>query len=124
MTLPSKDYVAKLEWTRCHLEDLNTIIEEFFGKDHRTVINEKDPEGGPNSFHVRVIADPPPIDLPVMTGDVLHNMRCTLDHLVYEMAAAAAYPNPLSQYIAETSEFPIRRGYKLSRSFWFWATDV
>jgi hypothetical protein len=107
MTLPSNDYIAKLEWSRRHLEDLNTIIEEFFSKDHRTVITEKDPEGGPNSFRVRVIADPLPIDLPVMMGDVLHNMRCTLDHLVYEMAAAAFSPEPLSQDIAETSEFPI-----------------
>lgn len=107
MNFSSGDYLAKFEWARGHLEDLNMILEEFFNTDHHTVIHEKDPEGGPNDFRVRVIADPPPVDLPVIMGDVLHNLRGTLDHLVYEIAATTFSPKPLSQDVAKNSEFPI-----------------
>ena len=107
MPFSSSDYIAKFERARCHLEDLNTEIESFFNKDHCTVIKENDPEGGPNDFRVRVIVDPPPIEYSILMGDVLHNLRGSLDHLVYAMAASAVYPKPLSQDIAEKSEFPI-----------------
>ena len=107
MALSSSNYLSKFERARCHLVDLNTSIKDFFSEDHCTVINENDPDGGPNSFRVRVIVDPPPIEFSVVMGDILHNLRGTLDHLVYAMAAVAVSPNPLSQNIAETSEFPI-----------------
>ncbi len=103
----SSDYSEKLRRARGHLEDLNTRNENFFKKDHYTAITEEDPEGGPNSFQVRVIADPPDKDFPVTAGDVLHNLRGTLDHLVYTMAVKAAAPKPISQDIAQNSEFPI-----------------
>jgi hypothetical protein len=107
MAMANSDYIAKFDRARCYLEELNTSIEGFFSKDHCTVINEKDPDGGPNSFRVRVIVDTPPIEFSLAMGDILHNLRGTLDHLVYAMAEAAVHPQPLSQDIAKKSEFPI-----------------
>ena len=51
-------------------------------------------------------AERPPSDpISLLIGDTLHNLRSALDNLAYSLASA--YTQPLSQKIADASEFPI-----------------
>ena len=75
---------------------------------HHALFHERDSERGPDCFPVRVVTDPVPVDpFAVIIGDVLHNMRSTLDHIAY--ALAATHTRPLPDDIAKESEFPIYR---------------
>ena len=51
------------------------------------------------------IEELPAVELGLLVGDFLHNLRSSLDHLAYELAAA--YTVPLPPEAAEASEFPI-----------------
>jgi hypothetical protein len=51
------------------------------------------------------IEELPVVELGLLVGDFLHNLRSALDHLAYELAAA--YTKPLPPKAAETCEFPI-----------------
>ena len=51
------------------------------------------------------IEELPAVELGLLVGDFLHNLRCALDHLAFELASA--YTVPLPAKAAETSEFPI-----------------
>jgi hypothetical protein len=51
------------------------------------------------------IEELPVVELGLLVGDFLHNLRSALDHLAYELAAA--YTKPLPPKAAETCEFPV-----------------
>lgn len=95
----------KLIRARHHLDDLQNQIGEWFNGGHHRVTVEQN-SNLPDHFSVRVIADPIPLEtFAPLIGDILHNLRASLDHLAY--ALAAKHTQPLPQEFAEKSEFPI-----------------
>lgn len=101
-----RDCVLKLERARSHLEDLKRQLSKWTDSGHHDVFNEPDPERGQDCFRVRVISDQVPSDpFGVLIGDVLHNLRGSLDHLAY--ALAAQHTKVMTEDIAKRSEFPI-----------------
>ena len=102
----SGDYLTKLDGARRHLDNLDIEIEKWFHQDHYTLLVENDPKGGPEDWQIRMVADNPPPHWPIMIGDILHNLRGALDHLIFALASAYS-PHPLTKQITEKSEFPI-----------------
>ena len=100
------DFILKFERAWAHLEELEAQLTIWTHSGHHSVSNEPDPESGSDCFRPRVVTDPVPTEpFSIIIGDVLHNLRSTLDHLAY--ALAAKHTSPLPDDIAKTSEFPI-----------------
>lgn len=100
------DFILKLERARYHIDDLEAQLTTWAHSGHHSVLNEPDPDSGSDCFRIRVVSDPVPTDpFSVIIGDVLHNLRSTLDHLAY--ALAVKHTSPLPDDIAKGSEFPI-----------------
>ena len=88
------------------MDDLNAEVTKWLDNSFRTLTHEEHPNR-PGYFISHVIPEPIPVYLfAVLVGDILHNLRGTLDHLVYALAEKHS-GIPLSNDIAQKSEFPI-----------------
>src|SRR4051794_2741325 len=98
------DHRLKLARARKHLEDLGDEVGRWLDGSHHTVSRKHQPHRG--EYVVSVKAEAVPRDpFATLIGDCLQNLRSGLDHLAYELAAHCTVP--LSDDIAEDSEFPI-----------------
>lgn len=87
------------------MDDLQASISQWLNGDHHTIRRHRDPDR-PNYISIRVTAQDIPADpFALLVGDILHNLRGCLDHLVY--ALALKHTNPLPDDFAKGSEFPI-----------------
>lgn len=99
------DCLIKLARASNHLEHLQAAIATWLNGGHYRIWTEEDPHRA-DYFSIRATAEPMPIEpYATLIGDVLHNMRNSLDHMVY--AIASKNPHTFTQYVAEHSEFPI-----------------
>lgn len=99
------DYLLKLSRARGHLDDLETKVSRWLNGDHHTVRRNRDPHR-PDHISIRVTAQDIPVDpFALLVGDILHNLRGCLDHLVY--ALALKHTNPLPDEFTKGSQFPI-----------------
>lgn len=75
----------KIARAREHLERVQVMAEAF-----RTVIPEFDRERPPGSVMLMVSAKLPPAppELGPLIGDCVHNLRCALDHLIWQLVIA------------------------------------
>ena len=101
----SSDYLLKLSRAHGHLNDLQENIFQWLDGNHHTLRSHRDPER-PNYLSIRVTVQDIPADpFALLVGDILHNLRGCLDHLVY--ALALKYTSPLPDDIVKGCEFPI-----------------
>lgn len=77
----------KLDRAEKHLDDLVLAIKRFYETDPYDGVIQDNPETGQREFTVTK-ADPLPDCLAVISGDVLHNLRSALDHLVWQLVLA------------------------------------
>ncbi len=70
-----------------HTEALRSAVNSFLQDEPYKLGFRVDPDGRPAYFVAAVKATPPAITCAL--GDVLHNLRCTLDHLAYQMVLAS-----------------------------------
>ncbi len=75
---------AKLDRAADHLNALNEEVLDFLKTNPYGVFGEFDPKGSKYIFRVNVAHEPPP-RLGAIFGDLIHNLRSALDHLVYEL---------------------------------------
>ncbi|MEH6788961.1 hypothetical protein [Parasphingorhabdus sp.] len=77
----------KLERADEHVRDLNKMFTAFLNtRPHRPVIKGERDEGNVWRISVEVIVDrTPPPEVALVLGDAIHNYRCVLDHLVWEL---------------------------------------
>lgn len=74
--------MLKMSRANKHFEELQNAVETFIGSDPYTVVNE--PDVKPNHYVVRLkIEREPPPELSPIIGDIVHNARSSLDHLVW-----------------------------------------
>ena len=85
MTQPLESTRCKLARAREHLKQLDAERRAFLDTQPFLYIPHYDLETGRHEIRARKLADPP-IRLGVLAGDVIHNYRAALDHLVYEVA--------------------------------------
>jgi len=74
----------KIERAKKHLRDLETALERFNETDPHEVVTKN------NGEWEKVIGrvDPLPDCLALITGDVVHNLRSALDHLIWQLVIA------------------------------------
>lgn len=108
-----EDAGAKLDRAGEHLDTLKTELGEFQEADSHSIDAHTDPDSGAYLLRVQPNAVPPKIS--AIVGDVLCNLRPTLDYLVY----ALAYLDSGSPQ--EGTQFPIcdtRSYFKRKRKGW------
>jgi hypothetical protein len=93
---------AKLDRAKQHRDALNIYIRETLsGESNRAPLwAELDPESGYHVYRVKSLPDMEPIltNIGLMVGDVIHNVRASLDHLTWQLACsftqgAVEYPH-------------------------------
>ncbi len=86
--------LQKFEHAKRHADSLRDKTASFLQSSPYELGFRIDPDERPAYFVKSVAAMPP--DLACILGDVLHNLRCTLDHLAYQLALSAS-GSPLPQ---------------------------
>jgi hypothetical protein len=97
-------YRLKLDRADVHLDSLDRAAQRFL-KENCGISVEFDSETGEHFMRARVASQPPPY-LSVLAGDVVHNLRSALSHLVHELAQARS-AGSLSEAVAQGLDFPI-----------------
>jgi len=75
---------AKIQRAEEHLKALNVQLAAFVEAHQPTMRPEFDPETLKYTIYVQNVTEPP-IGLGVLVGDVVHNLRSALDHLLWQI---------------------------------------
>jgi hypothetical protein len=77
----------KLERAEQHIRDLQTTIEAWIKlRPYRPLIKAKRKDGDAWSVWIELLVDEPlPLNLPLILGDAVHNLRCALDHAMWDL---------------------------------------
>ena len=83
---------ARREWASKHLAVLQEAVCAYEQSDPYQIRQEFSPSRYTASIYVT--AKPLPLDISFMAGDVLNNLRSTLDHLAWQLAMTTGAPSP------------------------------
>ena len=86
----------KLKRTKTHLQELGNRIDDYFRSQPVKVVVEKDPNSPNYNWTLRVKHDVP-LCFAAIIGDVIHNLRASLDLLATELVAKSG-GNPKDVY--------------------------
>lgn len=95
---------VKIERAKKHFSDLTVLAEPYRYKYTHIVVSDAQPKFStnfPDPIRVAII----PFDMLAVAGDILHNLRSALDHVVYHLALVKS-PN-VGDDILHRVEFPI-----------------
>jgi len=76
----------KLQRADKHLDELQGAVGAFLSRNPYELLTEHNDETGYWNFRVKV-RDAPPLSLSAITGDVVHNLRSALDHLIWQLVS-------------------------------------
>jgi hypothetical protein len=86
-----------------HIDDLKAEILEFKNSRPYAIARKRDLDSGEWLLYV-VAATPVPDAIPIILGDVVHNLYCTLDYLAWEIVNSSGIKTP-----TRSTAFPISR---------------
>ena len=86
MALPAS-VSKKIERAEKHLHDLQAVQQGFLDSNPYDLRIQDNSESGRRETIV-TRADPIPADIDVIAGDVIHNLRSALDHVIYQLVLA------------------------------------
>lgn len=95
---PTDRPLKRVERAKHHLDDLNHEIARFLESDPYPITQEPDPVRGGFLFRIHVKAEVPE-NFGLIFGDYVHNLRASLDNLMFELLGA-----PVTGWV---SQFPI-----------------
>jgi len=75
---------TKIERAKQHLHDLEVARNGFIISKPYRIERENDPQTGYNLYRIFDIQTPP-VEMGLIAGDVIHNLRSALDHLAYQL---------------------------------------
>lgn len=101
----SLDHRLKFRRAFHHLKQIKKAETEWLQGDTHSVRSEQNPQTRDMTFFATVTQQPPAEPVNVCIADCLHNLRSCLDLLAFELARA--FTQPLTEEVAEHSEFPI-----------------
>ncbi len=78
---------AKIERAKEHIGNLESRVRTFRETNPYRIGVEVDPQSGKRRYKVRVVASPP-IDLGLLAGEAVHQLRSSLDHLAWQLVKA------------------------------------
>lgn len=99
-------FQLKMDRARFHLENLDFAVKKWLEVHADLVREETDPQTGDDLIVVEAPAVPPADAISLIAADCVHNLRASLDQLVFSLSWAYT-AGPLSRQIAENCEFPI-----------------
>jgi hypothetical protein len=82
MTSPLGGCHAKLRRAYQHLQSLDESIQRWGQTNPYAIADEFDPNAGEHVVSISQVRAAPVVDWALITGDALHNLRSTLDHLI------------------------------------------
>jgi hypothetical protein len=78
--------IGKLDRAKVHFHTLNKSIGAFKrSKTHEFVVTKVDPTSGEKAVHLRILKEPKNPEWGLILGDMVHNLRSALDHLVWQL---------------------------------------
>jgi hypothetical protein len=86
---------AKLERAKEHIVNLQETWRRFADGHGYPVEADDDPKTGYRTYKIGAVA-PIPENIPVILGDAVHNLRSSLDHLIYRLVSV--YTNGLGPF--------------------------
>jgi hypothetical protein len=75
---------VKVKWAKKHLGDLEVARDRFIETKPYVIESEREPHTGNDRFYVTKL-QPPPLDIGLIAGDAIHNLRSALDYLAYQL---------------------------------------
>jgi len=95
MTASSYSHIVKLNWAGVHLRFLQERVQAFIDSKPHEVEPQLDPDTGEIVIYGEALREPPMQEWGVIIGDIVHNLRSALDHLVWALTLAhQSYPPP------------------------------
>jgi hypothetical protein len=78
--------IAKLDRAKTHFQALNRSLGAFKrSKTHDFVVTKFDPDTGEKVVHLKILKEPKNPEWGLLLGDMVHNLRSALDHLVWQL---------------------------------------
>jgi len=81
--------LAKLDRAEEHRLEFDELVEEYVGGEPYTIYSQYDPETGWHTLRWQALREPPLQRLALVFGDMISNLRTTLDYLVWQLVLAA-----------------------------------
>jgi len=110
--LPLRRILTKLSRSKLHVREVNQLIEGFLDLQPSPFVSKSTlyaPGDALVKSWIRISDQPPLFELSDALGDALHNLRATLDHLIWEMGTRhKPIPVPLPEdHVFRKLQFPI-----------------
>ena len=86
MTADLRECKKRIEWARQHIDALGVLNRQLLEEEQYAFFADLDRSSGWWTFRLK--AEPVPTEISFMVGDVLHNLRSALDHLVWQLTIA------------------------------------
>lgn len=99
-------YELKLDRASHHLDAIDATVREWEQRETHRYTGHSDDKSNKEFWYIE-FTEPIPIELRLIIGDCLHNLRSALDNLAYELAVAHHGSSPLPGRLDRRSEFPI-----------------
>lgn len=80
--------MLKMQRAQKHFEELQDTVKTFVGSNPYSIANDPDTKRGHYVARLKIERQPPP-ELSAIIGDAVHNMRSSLDHLVWLLIRTA-----------------------------------
>ena len=77
--------LAKLDRAEVHRQAFDDLFEEFLGSSPYGIVTEFEPASGWHTLRWEVLRAPPLTELALVFGDMISNLRTTLDYLVWQL---------------------------------------
>src|SRR5688500_16547143 len=106
MTRQPYNYKLRLDRALEHLQSLEAEVQRWLGTNPYNIIHEYHAERSEHVFRVDPHG-PAPAKSGLILSDCLHQLRSSLDNLVYDLAIAHNRGNPLPADVQERLMFPI-----------------
>jgi len=118
---PTDRPLKRVERAKHHLNDLNDQIARFLEADPYPITQEPDPERDGYLFRIHIKAVVPE-SIGLIFGDFIHNLRASLDNLMFELLGAPSrgwvMPFPVCSQPAEFAKVePSLRGQVSAKAF-------
>jgi hypothetical protein len=81
--------LAKLDRAEEHRVEFDELVEEYVGGEPYTIYSQYDPGTGWHTLRWQALREPPLQRLALVFGDMISNLRTTLDYLVWQLVLAA-----------------------------------
>jgi hypothetical protein len=78
----------KFDWAKRRCDELEAAVEDFRRTQPYKIAHRRNDERGEITFYVEKVPELP-VSLALLLGDVVHNLRSTLDHLAVALVSAA-----------------------------------